>query len=128
MLGPDTMASVNAHKTMPLCKDAFFAVHMAIVTASIGKEIMVNDGCCLEYVIRQLFNYQQVQIQPRTDEENSSVQLRVLDWAAVENKYGELLPEKRVALPQCTASAIVSVTAKVPVYSQIRPTHYLENS
>ncbi len=113
MLGPNTMSSVNVHRTLPLPGNAFFAVHMAIVTTSIGKEIMVNDGCCLEYVIRQLFNHQEVQIQPRTDEENSSVQLRVLDWAAVEKRYGELLPEKRVTLPQCTASGIVSVTAKV---------------
>lgn len=63
--------------------NGFFNVHMAVVTANIGKMLMVNAGCLLEYVLCNTMGMGNVLLIPRSDTENNIVKIRVLKWERV---------------------------------------------
>lgn len=66
--------------TAPVGHDGFFEVHMAIVTATLGKRLFVNEGCALETAFVRYVNREAAAPSPRLDTDSNTVKIHVRDW------------------------------------------------
>lgn len=61
----------------------FFSVHMAVVTSCLGKRVSVVAGNSIESNVVRVLGPGGACLIPSLDDENNSVNMRVLDWGAV---------------------------------------------
>lgn len=69
--------STKAHQDMLLKEDMSMAVHMAIVTANIGKRLFVHEGCLLGKMLQKL---NIASIAARTDEQCNCEIFTISNW------------------------------------------------
>lgn len=62
-----------------------FDVHMGVVTANLGKRLVVVQNCLLETMLLSKLGTDAVKIIDRNMDENNTIKLKVLDWAKVVN-------------------------------------------
>ena len=105
-----TLQIIYSEALLPGLEDGFFTVHMAILTANVGKWLSVEDGCLLGSMLDRL---SVASLNPRTDEQCNTEIFSILDWKICEcmAKLGELQSEDLEELNK-TWNNTVSVTSK----------------
>ena len=67
---------------LPPLQDGLFTVHMAIITANLGKRLFVEEGCLLGYMLSSRLCL--AELSPRTEEECNTEIFSILDWKECE--------------------------------------------
>ena len=73
---------------LPENKDGLFTVHMAIVTANLGKRVYVEQGCLLGYMLTRM---NQAELACRTDEECNTEIFSIKDWISCSKRCPDKL-------------------------------------
>lgn len=66
-----------------------FGVHMAVVTACLGKRLSVYQGNALENTLQRVLGDSGVSIVDTMDDDNNAIRMRILDWAGVVSRAKE---------------------------------------
>jgi hypothetical protein len=70
--------SSSSHRNVPY--DGMFTVHMAILTANLGKKLFVEHGCLLRCMLIRLLSMNSVSFPLRSDESCNAEIFSIKDW------------------------------------------------
>ena len=114
MFGKGTFDQIIEHKIPSLSQTcgAVFSVHMAVVSAAIGKWLYTSHGCLLETVVLDIFKCKGMKVLARSDEELNSIKLLIDDWEQVYDVMRSVDPDIQITALPPVSSTTITLTAK----------------